>query len=233
MKTFVGAVLTLGSYQIVTIDEETIGKYDFAFEVNWQETGVRTTSAGANKYQYPQGGFDMKLFRKGVSGDFEINGWKFPGFLNGTYEDRGEPVLKIFLKLSVLDPEGNTDTVELGYYKGDGPKSIYTLMAFNYLEKIFEYCIYKNINEHNLATRPQSRYLLQNSIYSPKELLEQVSTLQIIAESIRNLDNCEDIPEHIKEASRQKYHSLLTQIKNSKEFEKVFEKLLGFDFIMK
>ena len=227
MKTFIGVVLTLDDYQIFTINEESIGKYDFAFEVNWQEIGVRKTKVGITSYEYPSGGFDMRLFHKGVDGDLKINGWVFPGFLSGKYELQGESYWRSLLDISILDPEGNLESV--GIEGNRGTSSFYSSIALNYIDKIFEYCIYKNTHEHELATRPQSRYLLQCSTSSPKELIEQISILQIMAKSIVNLDTCEEIPEHVKKAARKKYQSLLTQIKNSTNFEMVIDKLLGFD----
>lgn len=225
MKTFIGAVLTLGSYQMVTIDEKNIGEYDYAFEVNYQETGVRTNCVGITTFKYTIGGFDMKLFYKGVLGDLKINGWSFPGSFNGTYEDKGNYGWIRCVSISILDPEGNSESVSIGDCNGFGPNL--PSVALNYLNIVFEYCLYKNINDHKLATRPQSRYLLQSPSLSPKELLEQISILQKISESIKNLDNCDDIPEHVKEEARQKYQSLLTQIKDSKDFEKIIDKLLG------
>lgn len=229
MKTFIGAVLSLGNYQMVTIDEKAIGEYEFAFEVNWQETGVTTTTIGLYSYKYPKGGFDMRIYKKGVPGDLEINGWKFPGLFNGTYECQENSAWKSFLNITVIDPEGNTEDVIIGDYNGIILKCFYSSIALNYLEKIFEFCLYKNIKEHASVTKFQLRDILQQSWHSPEQILEEFSILQIMKKSVEGLDDCEDIPEHIKEAARQKYKSLLTQIKKSADFEEVLNKLLGFE----
>lgn len=233
MKTFIGSVLSLCSYQMVTIDEKSKKEYDFAFEVNWQETGARTTKITVTTYKYLLGGFDIRLFHKGVSGDIEINGWKFPGFFSGTYEDKGEYGWKTYASIPIIDPKGNSKSVGIGGENGAGPMCFYSSVALNYLEKIFDFSMYKDIQEHELATSPKSSHLLQSSHSSPQELLEQLTILQMMAESVRNLDNIEDIPEHIKVTARKKYQSLLTRIKKSADFELIIDKLLGFDFCQK
>ena len=111
----------------------------------------------------------------------------------------------------------------------EGPMSFYALMVLKYLNLIFKYCLYKNIDEAELASRAYTSYILRSSFDSPEELLKQLSQLQIISRSIKNLDNCEDIPNHVKDAARQKYKSLITQIKDSSNFDVVVDKLLGFD----
>ena len=216
MKTFVGAVVVLGNYQIVTIDEETKKDFDFAFEVNWQETGASTHKYAVHSLIFPVGGFDIKVFRKGESGDFVINGWKFFGSFSGSYELKAESndshYIESYSNINVTDPEGKIKNE--GFSGCEGPMSFYALMVLKYLNLIFKYCLYKNIDEAELVSRAYTSYILRSSFDSPEELLKQLSQLQIISRSIKNLDNCEDIPNHVKDAARQKYKSLITQIKD-------------------
>ncbi len=230
MKTFVGASVVLGNYQIVTIDEKNKEDFDFAFEANWQETGASTSKVGVHSLIYPLGGFDIKVFRKGESSDFVINGWKFPGSFNGNYElkpTQNSHYIESYSNINVSDPEGKIK--KIGFSGCDGPMSFYASMALKYLNIIFEYCLYKNINEAESALRAFTSNILRSSFDSPEELLKQLSQLQIISRAIKNPDNCEDIPGHVKDAARQKYKSLITEIKDSSNFDVVVGKLLGFD----
>lgn len=224
LKTYFAVIPQMGEYVAKTIEPSELQKFDFGFEVNAKETGIQSTKFPGKTEQFPRGAFDIKVYRKGETGDFRINGWTFPGILNGTYlfEDKW---VCFGMNFNICDPEGKTEYIPTT--ESDGVKAFYFDAAIQYLKKVMEYCIYNSLKEHQTLQKKGFYYLLYPSDTNVSKVREEFSMLQLLSDVTRRLDTSEEIPEYVKTAARKRFSSIIKQIKESSNFEKLFEIMIN------
>lgn len=224
LKTYFAVIPQMGEYVAKTIEPSELPKFDFGFEVNAKETGIQSTKFPGITEQFPRGAFDITVYRKGETGDFRINGWTFPGILNGTYlfEDKW---VSFWMNFNICDPEGKTEYIPTP--DSGGAKAFYFDAAIQYLKIVMEYCIYNSLKEHQTLSKIGFYYLLYPSDTNVSKVREEFSMLQLLSDVIRRLDTSEEIPEYVKTAARKRYSSIIKQIKESTNFEKLFEIMIN------
>ena len=224
LKTYFAVIPQMGEYVAKTIEPSELPKFDFGFEVNAKESGKKSKVFPGITEQFPRGAFDITVYRKGETGDFRINGWTFPGILNGTYlfEDKW---VSFWMNFNICDPEGKTECIPTP--DSYGAKAFYFNAAIHYLKNVMEYCIYGSLKEHQTLQK-MSFYCLRNpSDANVSEVREGFSMLQLLSDVIRRLDTSEEIPEYVKTAACKRFSSIIKQIKESTNFEKLFEIMIN------